>query len=64
MSIRACFPLSSSNISRRCKISGVQGTGSLPMLPRALDVAELPLGMDPKLNRLTVSFLGFDMLLG
>jgi hypothetical protein len=36
----ACFPLSGSNLSKRCRISGVSGIGSLPLMSRALEEAE------------------------
>ncbi len=35
----ACLPLSGSNLSINCRISRVRGMGSLPLLPRELDVA-------------------------
>ena len=57
----ACFPLSGSSLSRRCKISGVSGIGSLPVLPLALEEAEA----DPSLRipELRGSlFLPLDML--
>ena len=43
---RACFPLSGSRRSSRRKMSGVRGMGSLPLLPFALDAADV----DPPLS--------------
>ncbi len=39
---RACFPLSGSRRSMSCKISGVRGIGSLPLLPLELEAVEDP----------------------
>ena len=47
--IRACFPLSGSNLSSRCSISGVKGIGSLPMLLRVLEYHDA-LSNEPKLG--------------
>ena len=61
MRILACFPLSDSNLSRRCKISGVSGIGSLPLLPLALEDVEA----DPSLRMHALRgslFLSLDML--
>ena len=42
----ACFPLSVSSLSKRCRISGVSGIGSLPLMPIALEEVEA----DPSLR--------------
>ena len=50
VSRRACLPLSGSRRSSRCRISGVRGIGSLPLLPLEPDVAEFAPDTDPKLS--------------
>ena len=42
MRSRACFPFSRSMRSRSCRISGVRGIGSLPLLPLELEADEDP----------------------
>jgi len=57
----AFLPLSRSSLSRRCNISGVNGIGSLPLLPLALDEAHVV----PSLRMLELRgslFLPLDML--
>ena len=57
----AWFSLSGSSLSRRCKISGVSGIGSLPLLPLALEEVEV----DPSLRMHELMgslFLPLDML--
>ena len=56
----ACFPLSGCSLSKKCKISGVSGIGSLPLLPLALEevVAQPSLRMHELKGSL---FLPLDM---